>query len=103
MERAIDSTAKALATIGQHVGSNKEQGPSKSFQMLIKTIGEAKTKHVSFQLQTSAAVKLCRTGWYRVESTSYPNKVWLCVGMWPMGHALAVTSSDVVKEVSTKI
>lgn len=56
MERAIDTTAKALATIGQHVGSNKEQGPSKSFQILIKTIGEAKTKHVSCQtLQNTAA------------------------------------------------
>lgn len=47
MERAIDTTAKALASLGHHVTSGKEQGPSKSFQVLIKMIGEAKTKHVS--------------------------------------------------------
>ena len=47
MDKAIDTTAKALATLSHHVGSGKEQGPSKSFQTLIRMIGEAKTKHVS--------------------------------------------------------
>ena len=42
MERAIDNTAKALASLG-----NKDQGSSRGFQNLIKLIGEAKTKHVS--------------------------------------------------------
>ena len=50
MERAIDSTAKALANFGQHVtSSGKDQGLTKNFQMLIKMIGEAKTKHVSIK------------------------------------------------------
>ncbi len=53
MERAIDSTAKALANLSQHVSSNKDQGLSKGFQMLIKMIGEAKTKHVSCTELTS--------------------------------------------------
>ena len=47
MDKAIDTTAKALASLSHHVGSNKDQGPSKGFQNLIKMIGEAKTKHVS--------------------------------------------------------
>ena len=46
MDKAIDTTAKALASLSHHVGSGKEQGPSKSFQNLIRMIGEAKTKHV---------------------------------------------------------
>jgi hypothetical protein len=44
MDKAIDTTAKALATLSHHVG--KDQGPSKGFQNLIRMIGEAKTKHV---------------------------------------------------------
>lgn len=47
MDKAIDTTAKALASLSHHVGSAKDQGPSKGFQTLIKMIGEAKTKHVS--------------------------------------------------------
>lgn len=47
MDKAIDTTAKALASLSHHVGSGKDQGPSKSFQALIRMIGEAKTKHVS--------------------------------------------------------
>jgi len=54
MERAIDSTAKALANLGQHVtSSGKDQGLTKNFQMLIKMIGEAKTKHVSIMFAGS--------------------------------------------------
>ena len=47
MEVAIDKTARALASLG-HAAGGKDHGPSKSFQLLIKNIGEAKTKHVSF-------------------------------------------------------
>ena len=47
MDKAIDTTAKALATLSHHVGSGKDQAPSKGFQTLIRQIGEAKTKHVS--------------------------------------------------------
>ena len=47
MDKAIDTTAKALASLSHHVSSGKDQGPSKSFQVLIRMIGEAKTKHVS--------------------------------------------------------
>ncbi len=43
MEKAIDSTAKALASLGH---GSKDPGPSKGFQTLIKLIGESKTKHV---------------------------------------------------------
>ena len=46
MEQAIDKTARALASLG-HAASGKDHGPSKTFQLLIKNIGEAKTKHVS--------------------------------------------------------
>lgn len=46
MDKAIDTTAKALASLSHHVGSGKDHGPSKSFQTLIRMIGEAKTKHV---------------------------------------------------------
>ena len=46
MDRAIDNTARALANLGHHVGS-KDAAPSKGFQILIRLIGEAKTKHVS--------------------------------------------------------
>ena len=49
MDKAIDTTAKALASLSHHVGSNKDQGPSRGFQTLIKMIGEAKTKHVSWE------------------------------------------------------
>lgn len=41
MEKAIDSTAKALASL-----AHKDSAPSKGFQTLIKLIGESKTKHV---------------------------------------------------------
>ncbi len=43
MEKAIDSTAKALASLSH---GSKDPGPSKGFQTLIKLIGESKTKHV---------------------------------------------------------
>ena len=46
MEQAIDKTARALASLG-HAAGGKDHGPSKTFQLLIKNIGEAKTKHVS--------------------------------------------------------
>lgn len=46
MEQAIDKTARALASLG-HAAGGKDHGPTKSFQVLIKNIGEAKTKHVS--------------------------------------------------------
>ena len=50
MDKAIDTTAKALSTLSHHVAAGKDQGPSKGFQTLIKMIGEAKTKHVSHWL-----------------------------------------------------
>ena len=46
MELAIDKTARALASLG-HAAGGKDHGPTKGFQLLIKNIGEAKTKHVS--------------------------------------------------------
>lgn len=56
MDKAIDTTAKALASLSHHVGSGKEQGPSKSFQNLIRMIGEAKTKHVRMDRMEVAGV-----------------------------------------------
>ena len=41
LDKAMESTARALAGLG------KDSGPSKSFQNMIRAIGEAKTKHVS--------------------------------------------------------
>lgn len=46
MELAIDKTARALASLG-HAAGGKDHGPTKGFQLLVKNIGEAKTKHVS--------------------------------------------------------
>lgn len=46
MDRTIEHTARALASLG-----SKDHGPSKGFQALIRLIGEAKTKHVSFCLR----------------------------------------------------
>lgn len=46
MELAIDKTARALASLG-HAAGGKDHGPTKGFQLLIKNVGEAKTKHVS--------------------------------------------------------
>lgn len=42
VEKTIESTARVLAAL-----SSKDGGPSKSFQLLIRQIGETKTKHVS--------------------------------------------------------
>ena len=41
LDKAMETTARALAGLG------KDSGPSKGFQSLIRSIGEAKTKHVS--------------------------------------------------------
>ena len=41
LDKAMETTARALAGLG------KDSGPSKGFQILIRAIGEAKTKHVS--------------------------------------------------------
>ena len=59
MDRAIDNTARALASLGHHVGS-KDAAPSKGFQILIRLIGEAKTKHVSGAANTSRMCSFSR-------------------------------------------
>lgn len=63
MDKAIDTTAKALASLSHHVGSGKDQGPSKSFQTLIRMIGEAKTKHVRSREGLLAALGMGWVGW----------------------------------------
>ena len=53
MEKTIESTARALASL-----SSKDAGPSKGFQSLIRQIGEAKTKHEEDRIIKKEAVLL---------------------------------------------